>query len=143
MSSRPVSSIRLLIKTLLPTVVVLYVHILRLFLFPLAYEWDQLMHFLGGASMAWIAWFVIKTFGERGLLPILPRWFRGIASFSFAGLIGLLWELYEYAVFIWWIPSMNIQLPDTEQDMLLDVSGAAILMIVLILIERYQVKDKR
>lgn len=143
MSSRSVSSIRVLIKVLLPTVIVLYVHILRLFIIPLAYEWDRLMHFLGGASMAWIAWSLMRAFGERGVLPILPRWFRGIASFSFAGLIGLLWELYEYAVFIWWIPSMNIQLPDTEHDMLLDVSGAAILMLALILIERYQVKDKR
>lgn len=131
-----------IVKTLAPAVVVLLVHIFRVFVFPLAYEWDQLMHFTGGASMAWVAWSSMGYLIKEKTLPALPGWFRGLTSWSFAGLIGLLWELQEYALFIWWIPSMDIRLPDTELDMLLDVSGAALLLIVLLVVERAQTKKR-
>lgn len=123
-------SVRRAIEIFGPTWSLFVVHRLRLWLFPLDGWTDPILHFLGGASIAWLTWWGFLFLKARGSLPALPRWALFLICLSVTALIGVLWEFYEYAVFIWLDPSYDIRLPDTICDLLLDLCGGTLIAVV-------------
>ncbi len=136
MAFYPRISLRVIGSLFAPAFLLLLAHVLRIVINPDGYKWDHVMHFLGGASMAWFFWRLTAYVHHWNGLPELPRWFRGFTSVMFAVFIGVLWEFYEYAVFIWWIPAFDIRLADTMSDLLLDLVGAVIFTVGYVVIER-------
>jgi hypothetical protein len=110
-----------------PTGLLFALHRLRIWLFPFEGWTDPFLHFLGGVSIAWLTWRGYLFLKARAALPGLPRWALFLACVSVTALVGVLWEFYEYAVFIWLDPTYDIRLPDTMSDLLLDLSGGALL----------------
>ncbi len=118
---------RSLFVTLAPTGILFLLHRLRIFLVPWDGRFDPFLHFFGGMSIAWLAWRGYRLLRERAAFPGLPRWAVFLACIALTALVGVLWEFYEYAVYIWLDPSYDIRLPDTMCDLLLDLSGGSLL----------------
>ena len=95
---------------------------------------DMLMHFLGGVLVASI--FLI--FFQRKLE--LPSWKENKPVFllfivSFAGLIGLFWEFYEYLTVYYFFrlsgfPIFSLTLDDTLSDLFFDLFGGLVAGII-------------
>jgi hypothetical protein len=90
---------------------------------------DPVMHFAGGAAMAFLFWRSIAGW-ERcrgGIVVAKPV----LLAFGLALLVGVAWELMEYLLFVyrgtthWWT------LLNTLRDLALDAGGAALLLIWL------------
>lgn len=135
MTFRSRISLRVIANLFGPAFLILLLHVLRIVINPYGYKWDHVMHFLGGASIAWMFWRWSFYLHHWNVLPELPRWFRGFTSLTFAVFIGVLWEFYEYAVFIWWIPAFDIRLADTMSDLGLDVCGALLFVFAFAYLE--------
>ncbi len=121
------SSARSLFAMLAPTGTLFLVHRLRIFLVPWDGRFDPFLHFFGGMSIAWLAWRGYRLLRERATFPELPHWAIALTCIALTALVGVLWEFYEYAVYIWLDPTYDIRLPDTMCDLLLDLSGGSLL----------------
>lgn len=130
MSSRTSFLVRLA-GIFLPTLLIFLAHRTRIALAPTADQWDPLMHFLGGASIGWITWRGSRLLEGRGNLPVLPRWALLFAIVAATALAGVLWEFYEYAVFVWLDPSYGLTLSDTLYDLRMDLAGAVALATIV------------
>ena len=118
-----------------PPMLVLSLHILRVLIFPEAYSVDMLAHFLGGASIALVAWKLIRALTERRFLPAFPRWLSRFMCIATTELVGVLWEFWEFYIqnrFMY----MGITLEDTMSDLLLDLCGAVVITSVLVCTRR-------
>lgn len=124
---------KLLLEASAPPIAVFALHILRLIILPEAYQLDMIAHFLGGASIAWSAFILYRFLSERKLLPKLPPWFLWFTCVTSAELVGVLWEFQEYIVMIMHKPDFGLTLSDTLGDLSLDLAGACIWAIVLVI----------
>ena len=120
-----------LLSLLWPPIVVLGLHILRVILLPEAYQLDMVAHFLGGASIALVAWNVVRELTKRRAMPEIPRWLRWLLCIATAELVGVLWEFWEFYIqsrFMF----MGITLEDTLSDLVLDLCGAIVITSILV-----------
>ena len=117
---------RSLFAMLAPTGILFFLHRLRIFLVPWDGRFDPFLHFFGGMSIAWLTWRGYRLLRERAAFPELPRWAVTLICIAVTALVGVLWEFYEYAVFIWLDPTYDIRLPDTMFDLLLDLAGGSL-----------------
>ncbi len=120
--------LRDLARILWPPVVVLALHVLRQLVWPFASEWDMVMHFLGGASIAAAASVYYAILRERGLLAPLPFPLFGLLIVSVAATVGVFWEFFEWTIFhtiLTYPPGVDVW-TDTVQDLALDSLGAVI-----------------
>lgn len=88
---------------------------------------DSVMHFLGGFWLAMVFIFLISKFEIK-----LPIFFNFIFGISFAALIGILWEFYEFLCDIFLKKGQILQLgaADTISDLFFDILGAMIFLII-------------
>lgn len=119
-----------LVKIGYPPVMVLALHTLRVTFLPLEYQLDMVMHFLGGLSMAWVAWNSYRYLRAQNFLPELPSWFVTFGLVAFAELIGVIWEFWEFFLQSRW-QNIGLTLEDTMMDLVLDVSGALLFALIL------------
>ena len=100
--------------------------------------WDLALHF--GSAMG---------FGILGLLMVFmmfqgdryaaPPWAVGVLSFCFAMTVGVLWEIFEYAMdTLFGFNMMKSGLPDTMGDFMVNTLGAALAAVagVIYLLDR-------
>lgn len=114
-----------------PPVAVLVLHALRVGLLPERHDLDQVAHFLGGFSIAWVAWNfhrfakVVHPFTE------LPKYLLFLWIVSIAELVGVLWEFMEYYIAMP-LGLMTVTLADTEWDLVMDLSGAVLFAVIVL-----------
>lgn len=119
-----------LVKIGYPPVCVLALHTLRVTFLPLEYQLDMVMHFLGGLSMAWVAWNSYRYLRAHDQLPELPSWCIAFGLAAFAELVGVVWEFWEFFLQSRW-QNIGLTLEDTIMDLVLDLSGALLFALIL------------
>lgn len=114
-----------------PRFVALFLYLfLGLYWLTLFFEWhktylwfDSLLHFLGGF---WLAIFFSYALVRFKLTSVDRRfWVKLILGLGFVALVGVLWELHEFAV-DWYLKDkafMQPDLQDTMLDLTLDLLG--------------------
>ena len=93
---------------------------------------DFTMHFLGGASMAYVFFHALDYLAS--LLGNVSNVGRYLFAFSFACTVGVFWEFAEYASDVFRHTHIQQSLPETMSDLIADASGAVACLALLGLI---------
>jgi hypothetical protein len=88
--------------------------------------WDLVLHF-GSAMGFGILGFLLVFMLFQGDRYAAPPWAMGALSFCLAVTVGVLWEIFEYAMdTLFGFNMMKSGLPDTMGDLIVDAVGAAL-----------------
>jgi hypothetical protein len=88
--------------------------------------WDLALHF-GSAMGFGILGFLLVFMLFQGDRYAAPPWAAGALSFCLAMTVGVLWEIFEYAMdSLFGLQMMKSGLPDTMGDLVVDAVGAAL-----------------
>jgi hypothetical protein len=88
--------------------------------------WDLALHF-GSAMGFGILGFLLVFMLFQGDRYAAPPWAVGALSFCLAMTVGVLWEIFEYAMdSLFGLQMMKSGLPDTMGDLVVDAVGAAL-----------------
>lgn len=88
--------------------------------------WDLVLHF-GSAMGFGILGFLLVFMLFQGDRYAAPPWALGVLSFCLAMTVGVLWEIFEYAMdTLFGFNMMKSGLPDTMADLMVDAVGAAL-----------------
>ena len=88
--------------------------------------WDLALHF-GSAMGFGILGFLLVFMLFQGDRYAAPPWAVGALSFCLAMTVGVLWEIFEYAMdTLFGFNMMKSGLPDTMGDLIVDAVGAAL-----------------
>lgn len=93
------------------------------------YWWDEPMHALGGAAIACSVFFAMRFARRRGMLPALPLWFEGVCSVGMVMTAGVVWEWYEWFLWVYYDPALNLTLDDALKDLAYDVFGGILFFV--------------
>lgn len=126
-------AVRLLLRLLLnpgwAPLAVVVVHLV-LAQYGLTQRFDHLLHFLGGASMAYFLFVLV------GLLPSLfggvPRWIRYLLAFTASCTVAVFWEFAEFTSDRFMGTSIQQSVPETVLDLAFGVAGALSTLVVII-----------
>lgn len=125
---------------LLPPIVVFLLHLARMILLPLHFELDRVAHLVGGWAMAWAGARFYRHASIRSWIPNLSSVFLSFWLVATTALVGVLWEFWEFYFLNQIIPGFDMTLPDTIDDLTLDVIGAV--MFACFIISRYVSRKK-
>ena len=92
--------------------------------------WDALLHTGSAIAFGLIGFIILYTLSQTGKIKTNPLWIA-IFAFSFAIAMGVIWEIYEFAMDQ--LFGLNMQtsgLVDTMWDLIVDTLGALIVSIV-------------
>ncbi len=94
-------------------------------------SYDIPMHIFGGVVTTWCLVRFLKSL--KVYTSLKPRWLRYWFLIANAGLIGILWEFYEWT-FDYFFPWIGVQtsLADTIGDLLNDLLGASIFIAIML-----------
>lgn len=93
---------------------------------------DFMMHFLGGASMAYMFFYALDYFAP--FLGSVSQVGRYLFAFSLACTVGVFWEFAEYASDVFRHTHIQQNLAETMSDLIADASGAIACLVLLGLI---------
>ena len=93
------------------------------------YWWDEPMHALGGAAIACSTFFAMRFARRRGVLPLLPLWFEGVFIVGMVMTAGVIWEWYEWFLWVYKEPALNLTLDDALKDLAYDVMGGVLFFV--------------
>ncbi len=112
---------------------VLVVHKISLVLTDGWYWWDEPVHALGGVAIALMAHTLVSLAQEHGHMPRLPVWFHALFVCFAVMFAGVVWEWYEWFVWAYINPELNLTLSDTLKDLANDLAGGLLFVIGWIL----------
>lgn len=117
-----------LLRTLLWPSVVLLIHVINT-IFGLYWKLDRLdnlMHFLGGASIAasWLAF--ASLLQSKDHLNIKSKWLNILLAIGITALAAVLWEFMEFGMDYFFGVVMQPDLTDTMSDLALGLLGALV-----------------
>lgn len=98
------------------------------------YWWDEPMHALGGAAIACSIFFAMRFARQRGVLPVFPLWFEAIFSMGMVMAAGVIWEWYEWFLWVYYDPALNLTLDDALKDLAYDVMGGFLFFVGSVLV---------
>jgi len=116
---------------LIPPVVILFIHSLRVATLPGLYQADYIMHFSGGLSIAWMAMILWNRFRAHGWIPKNnPLWLRNLTVWGSVALVGVGWELFEYIMSNRFNFAMQFTIGETMGDLALDLAGGLAFLVL-------------
>ena len=89
--------------------------------FGLTHRFDHLLHFLGGAA---IAYFFFRFLALLALIPTTHPWLIYAATFTSSCTAALFWEFVEFASDVFLHTNVQQSLSETMLDLLFGVLGA-------------------
>jgi len=105
--------------------------------------WDRIIHTFGGFCTAVIVYYLLRMYERRGVIML-----RG-ASIIYATIftvsfLGFVYEYWEYLVDFFYFQHQKEQgdAVDTVDDMILNILGASLFLLVIILWRRFQNNKK-
>lgn len=116
-------------RAAIPPIVVVALQAARMSLLPGALSFDILMHFLGGAAIAWSAMIVYRRWEARGWVHA-DAIVRDYAVWMTAVFVGVIWEWWEFWMERWTHRIYQLSMGDTMQDLFMDTIGALFLVLV-------------
>lgn len=90
--------------------------------------WDVVLHFQSGILLGVLGYSLLYSLNERKVhrLSLSPS-FVSFFAVCFSAFVSVMWEIYEYAGDSWFGSKMQENgLPDTMEDFMLNLAGAAI-----------------
>lgn len=120
--------------------IVSFLVILALYILALLFGWfetitwfDILMHFLGGAWVAYLFFLLLGPFFAESYH--MREWGKLlIISLSFVSLVGVLWEFFEFGVTEVFGIYLQGSLPDTMGDLFFDLVGGFIVSLAVLFV---------
>ncbi len=104
--------------------------------------WDLMLHIISGFIIAYIAFMTVHILNKKKKLDLSPV-FVSLFSFSFAVSMGVIWEIFEFAVdFIFKVNMQKSGLNDTMSDLIVNSIGALIVSYFGYLYLRKKFKSK-
>jgi len=97
--------------------------------------WDIVLHIGSGFLFGIVGWIMLFLLIQSDRLPrAIGPWLVFVFTVSFAVTVGVLWEIFEFAVDSIW-PAVNMMsnetgVADTMQDLIVDFIGAVIVGLV-------------
>lgn len=120
----------------LPMLVVFVAH--------LFFSWDQTLpyihlqsmafHFSGGVATAWSIWMLFGLLAEYVNFSINPKILLLVFLVSLTTLVGVIWEVAEFALDVQMGWSLQPSLPDTMMDLIMDTLGALTVSLLLLMV---------
>lgn len=92
--------------------------------------WDVYLHTLSGILLGLLGFVIVYSIIETNTTNNLTPFFVALFTFSFAVMIGVIWEIFEFSMDIFF--GLNMQksgLIDTMTDLIVDSIGALIVAI--------------
>ena len=87
---------------------------------------DNVMHFLGGASITYGAWLLLDRYHWSGsAFSSLPRWLKLVFIACIVVTVAVLWEWYEYLLHVLALLPIQTYL-DTLTDLFFGMAGGII-----------------
>jgi uncharacterized membrane protein YjdF len=130
--------------SLVPPIVVLLVFLLRIGFLTSLRELDVYVHFFGGLSIAWMGAILWARWLKRSVIPSgVPRLLRDYIILSHVAIIGVCWEFMEWILDhrLGW--GMQASLGDTLNDLLMDLLGGIVLIVIYRIIRHMQQAKKK
>lgn len=93
--------------------------------FGLTHRFDHLLHFLGGASVAYFLHGILLWFGPR--VGLGPQWISYLVAFTGACTVAVFWEFGEAASDHWLGTHVQQSLIETMLDLFCGVLGAMLI----------------
>ena len=116
--------ITLLTRIFIAPFIVLSLHVFLIDLYTIWPSFDILMHFLGGASIAYGAWVFFRILKEYKLLEHMPRLLEVFLLVTITSFAAVLWEFFEFTGgYILEIDFLQMNLQDTMADLTLGLLG--------------------
>lgn len=88
--------------------------------------WDNLLHFVSGIVIGLFGFAVVWLLVRYSHNSKLDSWLAVLFSFSFAMMVGTVWEFFEFGITISGIYTMQHGLYDTMMDLIFDALGALV-----------------
>jgi len=94
--------------------------------------WDTVLHTLSGFVIAMVAFIIVKQLNEEVDIRVtLSPFFVALFAVSFSMAVAVVWEIFEYAMDIWFGTNMQKSgLVDTMEDLIVATIGALIVGIL-------------
>jgi hypothetical protein len=90
---------------------------------------DFPIHFLGGASIAFLSFHALECFQRwLGPMTLLARY---LFSFCVACTVGVFWEIAERFLDVWFNMAIQQTLANTMSDLIADASGAVVSLLLV------------
>lgn len=130
--------------SLIPPIVVLVVHLVRYHFRPDLAVLDIVAHFCGGFAIAWMGYIFFSGLGRLGSISKeTPLWLVEYAILGTVMLAGVIWEFYEWTSDHYFGAHMQFGLTDTMGDLLMDLSGGILFLLVTISVRAWVSKNRR
>jgi hypothetical protein len=90
--------------------------------------WDAILHMLSGFVIAMVAFIIVKQLHEDVDIRVtLSPFFVSLFAVSFSMAVGVVWEIFEYLMDVWFGTNMQKSgLVDTMEDLIVATIGALI-----------------
>lgn len=101
--------------------------------------YDSFLHFFSGITISIVLFLLIKNYSNKNSIPSVVRAFVVVGA---TNLIGVLYEVEEYLEDLF-LNRKVLRLgdgPDTANDLLMNLAGSAIFIILMWIINKYQKK---
>lgn len=97
--------------------------------FGLTQNFDQHLHFLGGAALAYFVQGLLARLHSNGVT--VSGWIQYLLAFTAACTVALLWEFWEFASDRWLGTMLQKSLHDTNLDLVLGSLGAIAALVLI------------
>lgn len=130
--------------SMMPPFTVLILQMARVQFFPGHGELDNVAHFFGGFSIAWMFTIIVHALREqphllwgRAIIPSpTPTWLTDFTVWGTVALVGIAWEFFEFSMDVIYGFHMQPSLADTMGDLLFDLSGGLLFLLIYRLVIR-------
>jgi hypothetical protein len=109
--------------------------------FGLTQRFDHLLHFLGGASIAYFLFAFIKQ--QSHLFSGNPRWVLYPIAFASSCTVAVFWEFAEYASDRFWHTSIQQSVSETMLDLVFGVVGACTTLLLIAAVRGFDSADAK
>ena len=117
--------------SIVPPLTVLLAQIVRVQVLP-GFHWiDNVAHFFGGFTIAWMFIIITNTLREHSIIPHqTPKWLTDYTVWGTVGLVGIFWEFWELGMTLHYGFKMQFTITETLGDVFFDLSGGLVFLLI-------------
>ncbi|PSO45401.1 MAG: hypothetical protein BRC22_01020 [Parcubacteria group bacterium QH_9_35_7] len=102
--------------------------------------WSVVFHFLGGFTVSWSIWLLEKKFSSW--LHFSSSFILAIFIVSVTGLVGILWEFWEWSMDFYFGLNFLGDVNDTLFDLFMDLIGSITIVCYLFLVDKLTILSR-
>lgn len=105
----------------------------------LTHRYDHLLHFLGGVSIAYFIFGVLRVLPEGA--GRIPGWTGHVLAFTASCTVAVFWEFGEFASDRFMGTSVQQGVPETMLDLAFGIAGALAVLVLISLFRGLRISD--